>query len=107
MVQKPCRGYSAPAAPLHGSRKGKRTCRHLRGRSSIVRGDPGFQKSQREEGKVTDKSGGWGALLMTLRAQGAQGGDSRGRGRILKAELKESNEDKTKEQGDALGVQAS
>ena len=44
---------------------------------------------------------------MTLRAQSAQGGDSRWRGRILKAELKESNEDKTKEQGDALGVQAS
>ena len=105
MVQKPGRGYSPP--PLHGSRKAKRTCSHLRGSSSIVRGDPGFQKSQREEGKVTDKSGGWGALLMTRRAQGAQGGDSRGRGRILKAEVEESNEDKTKERGDALGVQAS
>ena len=86
---------------MHGSRKAKRTCSHLRGSSSIVRGDPGFQKSQREEGKVTDKSGGWGALLMTRRAQGAQGGDSRARGRILKAEVEESNEDKTKERGDA------
>ena len=102
MVQKPGRGYSPP--PLHGSRKAKRTCSHLRGSSSIVRGDPGFQKSQREEGKVTDKSGGWGALLMTRRAQG---GDSRARGRILKAEVEESNEDKTKERGDASGVQAS
>ena len=44
---------------------------------------------------------------MTPRAQGAQGGDSRGRGRIFKAEVEESNEDKTKERGDALGVQAS
>ena len=44
---------------------------------------------------------------MTPRAQGAQGGDSRGRGRILKADEAESNEDKTKERGDTLGVQAS
>lgn len=44
---------------------------------------------------------------MTRRAQGAQGGDSRARGRILKAEVEESNEDKTKERGDASGVQAS
>lgn len=41
---------------------------------------------------------------MTRRAQG---GDSRARGRILKAEVEESNEDKTKERGDASGVQAS
>lgn len=34
---------------------------------------------------------------MIPRAQGAREGDSRGRGRLLKAEIEESNEDKTKE----------
>lgn len=34
---------------------------------------------------------------MTPRAQGTQGGDSRARGRILKVEVEESNEYKTKE----------